>query len=125
MQCPNCQTMNPPAAKFCVECGKAFDIHCPKCGTVTPANGKFCMSCGHNLQRIPASETIDYSDWNTPYTREFDLGGTRTIYNGVMVGKYRKYVADSLTQAIDSILTKSPYMQNMASKQKTHMTDNL
>jgi len=70
MQCPNCQTMNPPAAKFCVECGKAFDIDCPKCGSVTPANGKFCMSCGHNLQRIPASESIDYSEPQT-YTPKF------------------------------------------------------
>lgn len=70
MQCPNCQTMNPPAAKFCVECSNAFDIHCPKCGTVTPASGKFCMSCGHNLQRIPASETIDYSEPQT-YTPKF------------------------------------------------------
>ena len=70
MQCPNCQTINPPSAKFCVECGKAFDLHCPKCGTVTPANGKFCMSCGHNLQRIPGSETIDYSEPQT-YTPKF------------------------------------------------------
>jgi len=62
--------MNPPAAKFCVECGKAFDIHCPKCGTVTPASGKFCMSCGHNLQRKSASETIDYSEPQT-YTPKF------------------------------------------------------
>ncbi len=51
------------------------------------------------------------------YTREFDLGGTRTIYNGVMVGKYRHYVAEALTQAIDSILTKSSYMQDLALKQ--------
>jgi predicted amidophosphoribosyltransferase len=70
MKCPNCQTMNPPAAKFCVECGKAFDIHCPKCGTVTPAGGKFCMSCGHNLQRTPKSETIDYSQPQT-YTPKY------------------------------------------------------
>jgi len=70
MQCPNCQTLNPPAAKFCVECGKAFDIHCPKCGTATPASGKFCMSCGHNLQRKTASETIDYSEPQT-YTPKF------------------------------------------------------
>ena len=62
--------MNPPTAKFCVECGNAFDIHCPKCGTVTPASGKFCMSCGQNLQRIPASETIDYSEPQT-YTPKF------------------------------------------------------
>ncbi|UCD82405.1 MAG: AAA family ATPase [Desulfobacterales bacterium] len=70
MKCPNCQTMNPPGAKFCVECGKGFDIQCPKCGTITPAGGKFCMSCGHSLQRITEPELIDYSQPQT-YTPKF------------------------------------------------------
>ncbi len=70
MKCPNCRTMNPPAAKFCIECGQAFDIHCPKCDTVTPAGGKFCMSCGQNLQRTSESQTIDYSQPQT-YTPKF------------------------------------------------------
>ena len=34
-----------------------------------------------------------------------------------MIGKYRHYVAEALTQAIDSILTKSSYMQELALKQ--------
>ena len=61
-------------------------------------------------------ETIDYPDWDVPYTREFDLGGTRTIYNGVMVGKYRHYVADALTQSIDSILAQSAVHAGQDSK---------
>ena len=68
----------------------------------------------HNYHHFPGYsryETIDYPDWDVPYTREFDLGGTRTIYNGVMVGKYRHYVADALTQSIDSILAQSASMQ--------------
>ncbi len=82
----------------------------------------------HNYHHFPGYdryETIDYSEWDTPYTREFDLGGTRTIYNGVMVGKYRHYVADSLTQAIDSILTKSSSMQDLALKQKARMAGSI
>ena len=74
----------------------------------------------HNYHHFPGYnryETIDYSDWDTPYTREFDLGGTRTIYNGVMIGKYHHYVAEALTQAIDSILAKSSYMEDLALKQ--------
>ncbi len=70
MKCPNCQTMNPAGAKYCVECGKGFDIRCPKCGTITPAGGKFCISCGHSLQRLPESESIDYSQPQT-YTPKF------------------------------------------------------
>jgi class 3 adenylate cyclase/tetratricopeptide (TPR) repeat protein len=70
MKCPNCQTMNPAGAKFCVECGKGFDIRCPKCDTITPAGGKFCMSCGHRLQRLPEPQAIDYSKPQT-YTPRF------------------------------------------------------
>ena len=73
----------------------------------------------HNYHHFPGYsryETIDYPDWDVPYTREFDLDGTRTIYNGVMVGKYRHYVADALTQSIDSILVKSASMQAKVQK---------
>jgi class 3 adenylate cyclase/tetratricopeptide (TPR) repeat protein len=70
MKCPNCQTMNPAGAKYCVECGKSFDIQCPKCGTITPAGGKFCMSCGQSLQRRPEPGPIDYSQPRT-YTPRF------------------------------------------------------
>ena len=70
MKCPNCQTMNPAGAKYCVECGKGFDIRCPECSTITPAGGKFCISCGHRLQRLPESEPIDYSQPQT-YTPKF------------------------------------------------------
>ena len=69
----------------------------------------------HNYHHFPGYniyETIDYPDWDVPYTREFDLDGTCTIYNGVLIGpKYRHYVADSLSQAIDSILSKSKVLQ--------------
>ena len=59
-------------------------------------------------------ETVDYSNWDEPYVRYLDYKGTMTIYNGVMVGKYRHYIADSLAMAIDSILSKSDAMQKMA-----------
>lgn len=75
----------------------------------------------HNYHHFPGYdlyETIDYSDWDAPYSRELDLDGTRTIYNGVLAGpKYRHYVGDSLSQAIDSILSKSALMQKKAAEQ--------
>jgi len=65
----------------------------------------------HNYHHFPGYniyETIDYPDWDVPYTREFNLDGTRTIYSGALIGlKYRHYVSEALAQAIDSILSKS------------------
>lgn len=48
MRCPNCQTLNPPQAKFCLECGNRLVI-CPNCGTVNLPAAKFCMECGTPL----------------------------------------------------------------------------
>src|SRR5712692_7418754 len=45
MRCPNCQTVNPPQAKFCLECGYRFGV-CPNCGTVNIPVAKFCIECG-------------------------------------------------------------------------------
>jgi class 3 adenylate cyclase/tetratricopeptide (TPR) repeat protein len=70
MKCPKCQTSNPDAARFCIECGQPIEVQCPKCNTVTPAGGKFCMRCGHNLDQIPAAEPIDFDQPQT-YTPKF------------------------------------------------------
>jgi len=68
----------------------------------------------HHFDGYDVYETVDYSDWDEPYVRYLDYKGTMTIYNGVMVGKYRHYIADSLAMAIDSVLSKSDTMQKMA-----------
>jgi len=49
-------------------------------------------------------ETINYTDWNVPYTREFFVDGTRVIYNGLPVGKYNKPIIEAFYQAMDSVL---------------------
>ena len=48
MRCPNCQTINPPTAKFCLECGRRFGV-CPNCGTVNVPTAKYCIECGTAL----------------------------------------------------------------------------
>ncbi len=48
MRCPNCQTINPPGAKFCLECGNRLVV-CPNCGTVNLPVAKFCIECGTAL----------------------------------------------------------------------------
>jgi predicted ATPase/class 3 adenylate cyclase len=49
MRCPNCQTVNPPEAKFCLECGNRLVV-CPSCGTVNVPLAKFCIECGTALK---------------------------------------------------------------------------
>ncbi|MBE3560705.1 MAG: AAA family ATPase [Ktedonobacteraceae bacterium] len=54
MRCPNCQTMNPANAKFCLECGNRLVI-CPACGTINLPVAKFCIECGTALQSKEAA----------------------------------------------------------------------
>ena len=49
MQCAVCQKENPPAAKFCLECGAPLGLRCLKCGHTLPLTAKFCLECGHHL----------------------------------------------------------------------------
>ena len=65
MRCPNCQTLNPPNAKFCLECGYRLLV-CPNCGTVNPPAAKFCIECGLPLPSI----TERVRNAGTPSTRD-------------------------------------------------------
>ena len=51
MRCPNCQTVNPANAKFCMECGNRLVI-CPNCATVNFPRARFCIECGSSLFAI-------------------------------------------------------------------------
>lgn len=48
LRCPNCHTINPPEAKYCLECGNRLVV-CPNCGTVNLPIAKFCIECGTAL----------------------------------------------------------------------------
>ena len=52
MSCANCGLENPPAAKFCLECGTPFARTCPTCATSLPAQAKFCLECGTTLAPV-------------------------------------------------------------------------
>ncbi|HLG78236.1 MAG TPA: zinc ribbon domain-containing protein, partial [Ktedonobacteraceae bacterium] len=56
MRCAYCQTINPPQAKFCLECGNRLNV-CPNCGTVNLPVAKFCIECGTQLQTQVRKET--------------------------------------------------------------------
>jgi class 3 adenylate cyclase len=48
LRCPDCQTLNPPLAKFCYACGLRLLI-CPYCKTANPPIARFCIECGQSL----------------------------------------------------------------------------
>src|SRR5581483_894853 len=103
MRCPNCQTINPPNAKFCLECGTRLVV-CPNCGTVNPPAAKFCIECGNALQKreneanaaptvspeilLPSEErrivTIMFADitGSTPLADRMDPEDLRAILTG-------------------------------------------
>jgi hypothetical protein len=46
---PLCQTCHNPYSKgalFCMHCGSPVPKTCPQCGTLIPDNARFCISCG-------------------------------------------------------------------------------
>jgi ribosomal protein L40E len=58
MRCPSCNAHNQPSAKFCVECGTAFQVGCVKCGFENPPAAKFCQECGTSLKPAPAPQNV-------------------------------------------------------------------
>ena len=64
----------------------------------------------YNFEGFPGFnhyDPVDYSDWSVPYTRTFDIEGTKVIYNGLPVGKYNTPIIEAFFQAIDSVLSRS------------------
>src|SRR5215510_1951045 len=49
MRCGSCQFENPPAMKFCGQCGTQLAQLCPRCGAENQPTFKFCGQCGAAL----------------------------------------------------------------------------
>src|SRR5262249_37218264 len=49
MLCPSCRTDNPPANRFCDQCGAPLAARCPRCNAEVRAGARFCGACGHSL----------------------------------------------------------------------------
>src|SRR5690242_13961079 len=69
MRCPNCQTPNPPNAKFCMECGNRLVV-CSNCGTLNLPYAKFCMECGTPLGLNQNGRGQNGRDESRPYNSE-------------------------------------------------------
>lgn len=59
MICPNCSTVNPENARFCISCGQPLPRICPVCGAVNPPNARFCNQCGSPLDEPVSPLPLD------------------------------------------------------------------
>src|SRR4030042_5295819 len=50
MVCPHCQTNNPDAALFCLNCGQELLIKCSNCHSDLQPGAHFCNQCGQPVQ---------------------------------------------------------------------------
>ena len=63
----------------------------------------------HAFDGIPGYEpfaTIDYPDWTVPLVREFRMGETTILYNGLPVGPYSRHVAAALLASVEAVLAQ-------------------
>lgn len=76
------------------------------------------MANFENFPKYDVYQTIDYPDWNVPYTREIEHEGIRIIYNGVPVGAYNEPLVRAYVQALDEVLARSPEVARRATQDR-------
>ena len=57
MRCLSCRADNPPANRFCDQCGAPLEAACPSCGAAVRSGARFCGACGQSLLPGPAAPT--------------------------------------------------------------------
>jgi class 3 adenylate cyclase len=62
MRCWSCQFENPPAMKFCGQCGAQLTQLCPRCAAENQPTFKFCGQCGAALTAPPPPGADTASD---------------------------------------------------------------
>lgn len=68
MICPNCSTVNPVNARYCISCGQPMPRICSVCGAVNPPNARFCNQCGSPLDGAPSPADDRPAELNGNYT---------------------------------------------------------
>ena len=68
MICPNCSTVNPVNARYCISCGQPMPRICSVCGAVNPPNARFCNQCGSPLDGAPSPADDRPAELNGDYT---------------------------------------------------------
>jgi predicted ATPase/class 3 adenylate cyclase len=70
MKCPRCQHENPPAQKFCGECGARLTVACRACGANNPPEQRFCGECGASLEAPPTSRFASAQQYTPKHLAE-------------------------------------------------------
>ena len=66
MHCPRCRQPNPPAARFCSNCGANLAVACPACGSGNAPGSRFCNECGEALSSPAAAAPSAAPESYTP-----------------------------------------------------------
>jgi hypothetical protein len=84
--CRFCRHVNPPAAKFCNECGSPLHLRpCPNCDAITDATAQACHQCGASFVDDGAVALMG-----------------ETLPGDTGAGKERRHVPESLAECLDT-----------------------
>ncbi len=102
MTCARCQTVNPPGAKFCLECGAALRVRCEACGAALSPAARFCVECARPV-RGPAAAAAPAARFASPaaYTPRHLAEKIRT--SGAALDGERKQVTVLFADTKDSM----------------------
>jgi uncharacterized membrane protein YvbJ len=100
MRCPSCHSENPENARFCIECGAAFERHCLKCGFENLPQAKFCGRCGAGLTDSDAFQTSDGSTTNMGARGDDALKSYRPLAT-ILVATILAWVSEAGFQSVD------------------------
>ena len=74
MICPNCSTVNPENARFCISCGQPLPRICAVCGAIKSTDARFCNQCGSPLDApVSIPQAVNYTE------RRNQNGGTPLV----------------------------------------------
>ena len=83
MRCPSCNSENPPANRFCLQCGGRLEGRCAQCGTENPSGSRFCGSCGAELSSLlSASHAAGVLASVSPIPADVELAASRRSADG-------------------------------------------
>src|SRR5262249_57923977 len=83
MTCPRCRTVNPPEARFCLECATPLRSHCASCAAPLPAGARFCIVCAYPVAVIPESAArFSSPDTYTPRHLAEAILGSKAVLEG-------------------------------------------
>lgn len=82
MTYPSCHHQNPPALKFCGECGTQLAAVCPSCSAVNAPGQKFCGECSGKLSPDTATAKPPSPDSYTPKHLAEKILGSKSALEG-------------------------------------------